>query len=270
MVTTRMNLLVCIKQVPDTTEIRIDPETNTLIRAGVPSIVNPFDTYALEVAARIKDEKGGRITVMTMGPPQARNALVECLGVGADKAYLVSDRVFSGSDTLATSYILSAAIRAAEARDGKFDIIFCGKQAIDGDTAQVGPEIAEHLDIPQVTYAVEAKAGDGCVVVKRENDDGYAFIEMRTPCMVTVTKTAFEPRLPTIKTKMAAKRAEIVTITSADVELDLAQCGLKGSPTKVKKTFTPEVKKGGLRIEEADAAEAGRKLASLLFDAELI
>jgi len=265
-----LNLLVCIKQVPDTTEIRIDPETNTLIRAGVPSIVNPFDAYALEMAARIKDEKGGRITVMCMGPPQAREALVECLGVGADQAYLVSDRVFSGSDTLATSYILSGAIRTVEAQVGPFDIIFCGKQAIDGDTAQVGPEIAEHLDLPQVTYAVEAAAGEGSVVVKRENDDGYALIEMQTPCLITVTKPAFEPRLPTIKSKMAAKRAQIVTITSQDVELDFTMCGLKGSPTKVKKTFTPEVKKGGLRISEEDDAAAGRKLAELLFDAKVI
>jgi len=265
-----MNLLVCIKQVPDTTEIRIDPETNTLIRAGVPSIVNPFDAYALEAAARIKDEKGGQIVVMTMGPPQAKEALIECLGVGADKAYLVSDRVFGGSDTLATSYILSGAIRAVEAKEGPFDVIFCGKQAIDGDTAQVGPEIAEHLDIPQVTYAVEVTAGEATVVAKRENDDGYALIEMAMPCLVTVTKPAFEPRLPTIKTKMAAKRAEIGAITSADVELDATQIGLKGSPTKVKKTFTPEVKKGGLRITEENGAAAGKKLVGMLIDAKVI
>jgi len=263
-------MLVCIKQVPDTTEIRIDPETGTLIRAGVPSIVNPYDTYALEVAARIKDEKGGRISVMTMGPPQAKEALVECLGVGGDKAYLVSDRVFGGSDTLATSYILSRAIAVVEEKEGKFDIIFCGKQAIDGDTAQVGPELAEHMDLPQVTYAVEAAAGDGVVVVKRENEDGYAMIEMDMPCLVTVTKPAFEPRLPTIKSKMAAKRAQIVNITSEDVEIDLAHCGLKGSPTKVKKTFTPEVKKGGIRVAEADGAASGAKLVQLLAGAQII
>ncbi|MCL1974656.1 MAG: electron transfer flavoprotein subunit beta/FixA family protein [Firmicutes bacterium] len=265
-----MNLLVCIKQVPDTTEIRIDPETNTLIRTGVPSIVNPFDSYALETASRIKDEQGGRIFVITMGPPQAKEALIECLGVGADKAYLVSDRLFSGSDTLATSYILSAAIRALQAKEGAFDIIFCGKQAIDGDTAQVGPEIAEHLDLPQVTYAVEAKVVDNTVVVKRENDDGYAMIEMTMPCLVTVTKPAYELRLPTIKSKMAAKRAEIIILTSQDIEIDLQHCGLKGSPTKVKKTFTPQVKKGGLRINEADGAAAGYKLAQLLFEAKMI
>ena len=140
-----MNILVCIKQVPDTTEIKIDPVTNTLIRDGVPSIVNPFDAYALEMALRLKDQQDATVIVMSMGPPQAKSALKECLAVGADKAYLVSDRAFGGSDTLATSYILSRAIRAVEEKTGKFDLIFCGKQAIDGDTAQVGPEIAEQL-----------------------------------------------------------------------------------------------------------------------------
>ena len=144
------NILVCIKQVPDTTEIRIDPVKKTLIREGVPSIVNPFDAYALELAARIKDkEPGTKITLVSMGPPQAENALRECLAVGGDKAYLVSGREFGGSDTLATSYILSCAIKKLEELEGKFDIIFCGKQAIDGDTAQVGPEIAEHIGLPQ-------------------------------------------------------------------------------------------------------------------------
>ena len=151
------NILVCIKQVPDTTEIRIDPVKKTLIREGVPSIVNPFDAYALELAARIKDkEPGTKITLVSMGPPQAENALRECLAVGGDKAYLVSGREFGGSDTLATSYILSCAIKKLEELEGKFDIIFCGKQAIDGDTAQVGPEIAEHIGLPQVTYAFNA------------------------------------------------------------------------------------------------------------------
>lgn len=266
-----MKLLVCIKQVPDTTEIRIDPETNTLIRAGVPSIVNPFDAYALETAARIKDEFGGHITVMTMGPPQAKEALIECLGVGADKAYLVSDRVFSGSDTLATSYILSGAVRAVEAKEGPFDLILCGKQAIDGDTAQVGPELAEHLDMPQVTYAVEVTLSDGGgVVARRETNDGYALLEMQTPCLVTVTKPAYEPRLPTIKSKLFAKKAAIVNVTSDDLELDLKHCGLKGSPTRVKKTFTPAVKKGGQRVTGENDADAGAKLVELLAGAKVI
>ena len=156
------NILVCIKQVPDTTEIRIDPVKKTLIREGVPSIVNPFDAYALELAARIKDkEPGTKITLVSMGPPQAENALRECLAVGGDKAYLVSGREFGGSDTLATSYILSCAIKKLEELEGKFDIIFCGKQAIDGDTAQVGPQISEHLDIPVISYAKAIKVAKG-------------------------------------------------------------------------------------------------------------
>ena len=158
-----MRILVCVKQVPDTAEIKIDPVTNTLIRAGVPSIVNPFDACALEVAARIKDaDPSTEITLLSMGPDQAKDALRECLAVGGDKAYLCSDRKFGGSDTLATSYILSRAIAAVEAKTGeKFDLIFCGKQAIDGDTAQVGPEIAEHMDLPHVTLATAVEMADG-------------------------------------------------------------------------------------------------------------
>jgi len=265
-----MNMLICIKQVPDTTEIKIDPVTNTLIRAGVPSIVNTFDTYALELAARIKDISGGRIIVMTMGPEQAKNALRQCLEVGGDKAYLVSDRAFGGSDTLATSYILSRAIHAIEEREGKFDIIFCGKQAIDGDTAQVGPEIAEHLDYPQVTYAIGATAGDGEVEVKRETEDGFEVLAVPTPCVITVTKTPFEPRNPSIKSKMAAKKAELPTLTAQDFTLDLTKAGLKGSPTKVKRTFTPQVNKEGIIIREENGAVAAGKLYEVLFSKNLV
>ena len=172
-----MNVLVCVKQVPDTTEIRIDPVTNTLIRSGVPSIVNPFDGYALEAAARIKDrDPDAKIVVLSMGPEQAKAALKECLSIAADKAYLVSDRAFGGSDTLATSYILSETIRKVEELEGRFDAIFCGKQAIDGDTAQVGPEIAEHLNYPQVTYALEAEAEGDRLKVKKEVEEGAEII----------------------------------------------------------------------------------------------
>lgn len=265
-----MNMLVCMKQVPDTTEIKIDPVTNTLIRAGVPSIVNPFDAYALEMAARIKDEKGGKIVVMSMGPEQAKTALKECLSVGADKAYLISGREFGGSDTLATSYILSCAVAAVEEREGKFDLILCGKQAIDGDTAQVGPELAEHLDYPQITYAVELAAEGNAVRAKRETEEGYAIIEADCPCVVTVTKPAFEPRLPNIKSKMAANKAEIPVISAQDIAIDLSMAGLKGSPTKVKKTFTPQLKKGGMRITEETGAAAAQVLCAMLLDANVI
>jgi len=265
-----MNILVCMKQVPDTTEIKIDPVTNTLIRAGVPSIVNPFDAYALEMAARIKDQTGGKIAVISMGPAQAAAALKECLTVGADEAYLISDRAFGGSDTLATSYILSCGIKALEESAGKFDLIFCGKQAIDGDTAQVGPELAEHLDYPQITYAVEVTAKDGVVTVKRETEAGYEIIESPVPCLVTATKPAFEPRLPSIKSKMAANKARIPVITAEDITIDLTMAGLKGSPTKVKKTFTPTLKKSGIRITEDTAQAAAQRLFALLSEASLI
>ena len=266
-----MNVLVCVKQVPDTTEIKIDPVKNTLIREGVPSIVNPFDGYALEAAARLKDaDPATKIVVLSMGPEQAKNALKECLAIAADKAYLVSGRAFGGSDTLATSYILTNAIKKVEELEGKFDAIFCGKQAIDGDTAQVGPEIAEHLDYPQVTYALEAEANEGGLKVKKEVEEGVEVIGIQYPCVVTFTKPAWDPRYPTIKRKMAANRAEIPTLSEADLPgIDLTQAGLKGSPTKVKKTFVPQKKTGGVKIEgEADVA--AKQLFAALSEAGVI
>ena len=267
-----MNILVCVKQVPDTTEIKINPETNTLMREGVPSIVNTFDAFALEAAARIKDKDPDiKIVVASMGPEQAKNALKECLAIAADKAYLVSDRVFGGSDTLATSYILSNAVGKLEELEGKFDAIFCGKQAIDGDTAQVGPELAEHLDLPQVTYALEAEVADGKLKVLKEGQDGNMVIGVQMPCVVTFTKPAFDPRYPTIKRKMAANRAEIPTLTSAEFpDIDATRIGLKGSPTHVKKTFVPQKKKGGIKIKEETNEESAVKLVALLSDAHVI
>lgn len=267
-----MNILVCVKQVPDTTEIKIDPVKNTLIREGVPSIVNPFDVYALEAAARIKDkDPETKITVVSMGPEQAKNALKECLAIAADKAYLVSGREFGGSDTLATSYILSETIKEIESREGKFDAIFCGKQAIDGDTAQVGPEIAEHLDYPQVTYGLEAEADGVVLKVRKEVEDGVEIIAVQTPCVVTFTKPSWDPRYPTIKRKMAANRAEIPTLAPSDLAgIDLTRCGLNGSPTKVKKTFVPQKKTGGIKIQEEAAADSAKKLFGLLSDASII
>lgn len=267
-----MNVLVCVKQVPDTTEIRIDPVTNTLIRSGVPSIVNPFDGYALEAAARIKDrDPDAKIVVLSMGPEQAKAALKECLSIAADKAYLVSDRAFGGSDTLATSYILSETIRKVEELEGRFDAIFCGKQAIDGDTAQVGPEIAEHLNYPQVTYALEAEAEGDRLKVKKEVEEGAEIIGISMPCVVTFTKPAWDPRYPTIKRKMAANRAEIPTLTAADLPaIDLTRAGLKGSPTKVKKTFVPQKKSGGVKIKEETNEDSAKKLCQLLSEAGII
>lgn len=267
-----MNILVCIKQVPDTTEIKIDPVKNTLIREGVPSIVNPFDGYALEAAARIKDtHPEAKIVTLSMGPEQAKNALKECLAIAADKAYLVSDRAFGGSDTLATSYILSETIQKIEELEGKFDLIFCGKQAIDGDTAQVGPEIAEHLNYPQVTYALEAEADGDSVKIKKEVEEGLEVISAQMPCVVTFTKPSWDPRFPSIKRKMAANRAEIPTLTAADLpNIDLERAGLKGSPTKVKKTFVPQKKSGGMKINEESSVDSARKLFTLLSDAGIV
>ena len=267
-----MKMLVCVKQVPDTTEIKIDPVKNTLIRDGVPSILNPFDGYALEAAARIKDNNpGSTITVLAMGPEQAKAVLKESLAIAADKAYLVSGREFGGSDTLCTSYILSEAIKEIEKTEGKFDIIFCGKQAIDGDTAQVGPEIAEHLGYPQVTYGLEASVEGDLVKVKKETEGGAQIIGIKTPCLLTFTKPSFDPRYPTIKRKMAANKANIPVLAFADLtDMDPNKIGLKNSPTRVKKTFVPQKKSGGIKIQEETAEESTKKLFGMLSDAHVI
>ncbi|WP_297214233.1 electron transfer flavoprotein subunit beta/FixA family protein [uncultured Flavonifractor sp.] len=261
-----MNIVVCVKQVPDTTEIRIDPETNRLIREGVPTILNPFDGYALEAAARIKDKAPEtKIVVVSMGPEQAKAALKECLAIAADKAYLVSGRSFGGSDTLATSYILSQAIQKIEETEGKFDAVFCGKQAIDGDTAQVGPEIAEHLGYPQVTYGLEAEAVENGLQIKKEVDDGIEMIGVGLPCVVTFTKPSWDPRYPTIKRKMAANRAEIPVLgEDAFPDMDTGMIGLSGSPTHVKSTFVPPKKSGGIKIKEESDDLSAQKLFSFL------
>ena len=268
-----MNILVCIKQVPDTTEIKINPETNTLIRDGVPSIVNPFDAYALEAAARIKDQHPDtQIVVVSMGPEQAKKALKECVAIAADRAYLVSGRAFGGSDTLATSYILSSAAKKIEELEGiKFDAIFCGKQAIDGDTAQVGPEMAEHLGYPQVTYGLEAELDGDMLKVRQEAEDGSRIIGVSMPCMVTFTKPSWEPRYPGILRKILANRTEYVVLgEDAFPTIDKSMIGLKGSPTRVKGTFVPQQKKGGVKIQEANGTASAHKLFELLTQANVM
>ncbi len=264
-----MNILVCVKQVPDTTVIKIDPVKNTLIREGVPSILNPFDGYALEAALRIKDaDPDTTITVVSMGPPQAKEILKDSMAVGADKAYLVTARQFGGSDTLATSYILSCAAKKIAETEGEFDAIFCGKQAIDGDTAQVGCELAEHLGLPQVTYGLSAEVADGGLKVTREEEDGSAIIGVQFPCLVTYTKPSWDLRYPTIKGKMAARKKPITELTYEDFPgIDDTSIGLKGSPTRVKKTFVPEQKSGGVIVEGEDAAEKAKALVGMLSDA---
>ena len=256
-----MNIIVCIKQVPDTTDIKIDPETNTLIRQGVASIINPFDMYAIEEALRIKERMGeGKITVLTMGPPQAESALREALSLGCDEAILISDRAFAGSDTWATSYTLACAIR----KIGKFDLIFCGKQAMDGDTAQVGPGISVQLNIPQVTYVkkIEEISKDA-LRLERMTEEGYEIIESPIPCLLSVVKEINQPRLPSLKGKMRAKKAEITTWTSEDIGADPERLGLPGSPTQVIKIFTPPLREGG-QILEGEPEEVVEKLANIL------
>lgn len=234
-----MNIIVCIKQVPDTAEVRINPETGTLIRDGVPSIINPFDMHAIEAGLQLREKVGGKVTVLTMGPPQAESALRDALAMGADDAVLLSDRAFAGSDTWATSHILSKAISKLGA-----DIIICGKQAIDGDTAQVGPEVAEFLDIPHISYVRRIDdITEKTIKVQRLMDEGYDVVESSLPVLLTVVKELNEPRLPSLKGKMAAKKAEIKKWGLADIGAEEIDIGLKGSPTKVKNIFAPEARK---------------------------
>jgi electron transfer flavoprotein beta subunit len=234
-----VKIVVCIKQVPDTAEVRINPETNTLIRDGVPSIINPYDMHAIEAGLQIREKTGGSVTAITMGPPQAEASLREAVSIGVDDAALISDRAFAGSDTWATAYTLSKAIELLGA-----DIIICGKQAIDGDTAQVGPEIAEFLGIPHVAYVRKVDdVRDNAIVVQRLMDDGFDVIESSLPVLLTVVRELNVPRLPSLKGKMAAKKAEIRKLTAADIGADEGSLGLKGSPTQVKNIFAPEAKK---------------------------
>ncbi|MGL5479521.1 MAG: electron transfer flavoprotein subunit beta/FixA family protein [Clostridium sp.] len=240
-----MNILVCLKQVPDTTAVKIDPKTGTLIRDGVPSIINPEDKHALEAALQIKDKSGANITVISMGPPQAQNALREALCMGADDAILITDRAFAGADTLATSKALAGAIKKLE-----YDIVFAGRQAIDGDTAQVGPEIAEHLNIPQVTYVQGVEVKENGLLVNRALEDGHEMIEVQTPCLLTAIEELNHPRYMNCGLIFDTVDKEITIWSADDIDVDKAELGLKGSPTKVKKSMTKEAKGAGELVKE--------------------
>jgi len=233
-----VNIIVCVKQVPDTAEVRINPETNTLIREGVPSIINPYDLHAIEAALQLREKTGGKVTVITMGPPQAEEALREAISMGVDDVRLISDRAFAGADTWATSYTLYKAIEKLG-----YDIILCGKQAIDGDTAQVGPEVAEFLDIPHVSYVRKIDdISKDTIKVQRLMDDGYDVVEASIPVLLTVVREINTPRLPSLKGKMAAKKAVIVKMDMKEIGAEENNVGLKGSPTQVRKIFAPEPK----------------------------
>jgi len=231
-----MNIIVLVKQVPDTSEVKINRETNTLIRDGVPSIINPFDMYAIEEALRLREKHGGTVTAVTMGPPQAAEALKEAVAMGVDEAVLISDRAFAGADTWATSYALAKGIR----KTGNFDLVIAGKQAIDGDTAQVGPETAEMLGIPFVAYIRRIeKVDSGRMIVERMMDEGYDVVETSLPALITVVKEINQPRLPSLKGKMKAKNLKVTTMNAKDIGADENMIGLKGSPTKVVRIFPP-------------------------------
>ena len=249
-----MEILVCVKQVPDTAEVKIDPEKHTVIRAGVPNIFNPFDQNALEAALQLKDSQGARVTLLSMGPPQAEDVLREGLAMGADDAYLLTDRKVGGSDTLATGYCLAQAVKKVAELQGieQFDVVLCGKQAIDGDTAQVGPQIATELGIPQITYAAEINVDGTTVRVKQQNEEGYIVTEAQFPVLITAVKELNEPRFPTIRGTMKAKKREIPHLSADDIKVDETTIGLKGSPTMVRKIFTPPQRTQGLVIKEED------------------
>ena len=263
-----MNIVVCVKQVPNTNEVKINQETGTLIRDGVPSIINPDDRNAIEEALALKDEHGGKVTVISMGPPQAKEALKEALAMGADEAILVTDRAFGGSDTWATATILAAAIE----KIGNYDLVLCGRQAIDGDTAQVGPEIAEFLNLPQITYCKEIKVDGEKLIVNRFTETGDYVLEVKLPVLLTAIKELNKPRYPSAKGIFQIYDGEdtIKVYTLDDLDVDETQIGLKGSPTNVYKSFVPVRSKNSEIIEGFDNKEKATILVEKLCDLKLI
>ena len=232
-----MNIVVCLKQVPGTTKVKIDPQTNTLIRQGIENIINPFDTYALEEGVRIKERCGGKVTVISMGPPQAEQMLREAISLGADEAVLLSDRDFAGADTWATAYTLAAAIKKL----GQFDVVICGRQTVDGDTGQVGPELAEMLGIPLVAYVSRIEElSDKRIQARRMIDEGHEVIESPLPVVITVTKEINLPRLPSLRGIARSQSAVIPVWNTQQLGADPSKVGLTGSFTKVVKIFFPQ------------------------------
>jgi len=255
-----LKIIVCVKQVPDTAEVKIDPKTGTLIREGVPSILNPDDANALEEALKIKDKyEGTNVSVVTMGPNQADVMLRECLAMGADDAYLISDRAFAGSDTWATSNAIASAIR----KIGEYDIVFAGRQAIDGDTAQVGPQISEKLDIPQVTYVEKCSIENGELTVNRQLEDGYEVIKVRTPALLTAVKELNSPRYMAADKIFEAYKKPITVWNINDLDVNPEVVGLKASPTRVFKSFTPDPKGKGTMMKGTPSEAVEQLLVNL-------
>ena len=259
-----LKILCCVKQVPDVDQMRMDPETGSLIRAGVPAILNPQDANALSAAVKVKEQYGAEITLITMGPPNAEAALRECLAVGADKAVLVTDRAFGNADTLATSY----SIMSAAATQGSYDMIFCGKESLDGATGQMGAQLAQRFGAAQVTSTLlikEVNEEAKTAVVERELEEGIETLEVKLPCLFTIEKQNYPARIPNIKGKMAAKKAVITTITSNDIPgLDRERIGDAGSPTKVPRMFPPVMPEPGVIVDEGSAEANAAKLLEIM------
>jgi len=252
-----MKIVVCIKQVPATNDAKIDPETKRIVREGQKAILNPFDTYAVEEGVRLKEKFGGEVIVITMGPPKAEAVLCEAISAGADRGILLSDRAFAGSDTWATSYVLAKAIE----KIGDVDLVICGKQAIDGDTAQVGPGIAAHLDWMQATYVMAVDSvEDKNITVKRMHEEGYDVCELQLPAVLTVVKDINTPRIPTLKGRLAAQKCEIPVWKPEDIGAEPDKIGLNSSPTRVVKTQPPEPRQTKTIRIEGTPQECARAL----------
>ncbi|MBT3288391.1 MAG: electron transfer flavoprotein subunit beta/FixA family protein [Victivallales bacterium] len=256
-----MNIAVCLKQVPDTADLKLDPVHNTLIREGVDSVLNPLDEFPLEAALRLREQAGGAVVAFTMGPPQAKRVLEKAVAMGADDGVLVSDRAFAGADTWATSLTLARALPSR----GPFDVVLCGKQAIDGDTAQVGPGIAAHLGWSQVTYVTSLEMKDGALVLERMLDAGKAVLRVRLPVVLTVLKEANEPRLPSLAGRLRAFRMGSTVLGAADLGLATNTVGLDGSPTRVARIAVPSHDRGLTRLE-GDSKDVARQFVSSLRD----
>jgi electron transfer flavoprotein beta subunit len=267
-----MHIIVCIKQTPATANIQIDPKTGTLKREGMAAAINPFDEYAIEEAVRIKEKlPGSTVSVVTMGPPQAEEALRDAIARGCDDAFHVTDRAFAGADTWATSYTLQMSIRKIAQEKKPFDLIICGKQTNDGDTGHVGPGIAAWLNIPNAAYIGKVEeVKEGSITIRRMMEDGYDILELPTPALISVVKEINEPRLPSLKGKLAAKKAVISKWDAAAIQADKANIGLSGSPTIVAKSFNPPPRKGGERIEGATAEEKAKNLIARMKELKVI
>ncbi len=267
-----MNIIVAIKQVPETSNVKMDPVTGTMIREGQDSIINPLDLYAIEAANALKERHGGKVTAITMGPMSAAKALREAMAMGCDDAVLVSDRAFAGADTWSTAYVLAQAIR----KIGVYDLVLCGERATDGDTGQVGPNLAAALDLPLATYvsAIDAVDPDsGVMRVWRMTDHGYEKLQLPLPALLTVVKEINYPRLPTLRLKQRARKAEIPVFSTENLDVDKGKIGLKGSPTRVIRIESPKVTRGGTLVKVTDDASlegAVDQLIAFLKDRDLL